>query len=82
MRKNRYCVRQAKKMMKRARKRNSRAEVWADKAYDCEELHELSDEKGFTLLARTRKSSRKRPKGRFRRKVDNLMDQKPNCNEY
>jgi len=72
---SRHDVRAAKQIMRRAKKVND-TEIWGDKAYDCEELHRLAHEKGYTLLARTRKSSRKRPKGRFRRKVDALMEQK------
>lgn len=68
----RHDVLAAKRMMKRAKK--CAAEIWADKAYDCEELHQLTHDKGGILLARTRASSRKRPKGRFRKKVNAIIE--------
>jgi hypothetical protein len=40
----------------------------ADKGYDSEPLHELARKNNIELLAPVRASSRKRPKGRFRKK--------------
>lgn len=68
----RHDILAAKRMMKRA-KYQANIEIWADKGYDCEELHRLAFEKGHLLLAPTRRSSRKRPKGRFRRQVDAII---------
>jgi hypothetical protein len=42
--------------------------ILADRGYDSEPLHELARESGFEMFAPVRKSSRKRPKGRFRRR--------------
>ena len=42
--------------------------ILADRGYDSEPLHELARESGFEMFAPVRKSSRKRPKGHFRRK--------------
>lgn len=71
----RHDVLAAKRMVKRAEFQEN-IELWADKAYDCEELHHLAHAKGMELLAPTRKSSRTFPKGRFRRKVDALIESK------
>ena len=74
--KERHDVLAAKRMMKRS-EHVANIDLWADKGYDCEELHELSFAKGFNLLAPTRRSTRKRPKGRFRRIVDEKIKSKP-----
>ena len=42
--------------------------ILGDGAYDCEELHKLAKEKNNELFAPVRKSSRKNPKGFFRKK--------------
>lgn len=64
--KPRHDVLGARSMFKRAKLRGTL--VLGDGGYDCEELHEIAHEKGFELFAPVRKSSRKRPRGRFRRK--------------
>ncbi len=46
--------------------------ILADKGYDSEKLHELVRDKGGILYAPVRKSTRKRPKGRFRRECVEL----------
>jgi len=57
-------VRQAKPLIRRIGKNKI---VFADKAYDCNWLMELAEEKGSELYCPIRKSSRNRPKGRLRR---------------
>ena len=42
--------------------------ILGDGAYDCEELHKLARENNNELFAPLRKSSRKTPKGYFRKK--------------
>jgi hypothetical protein len=73
--KERHDVYASKRIMRR-QKCVHNVELWGDKGHDCEELHEIADAKGFVLLAPTRRSGRKRPKGRFRRKVDALIEAK------
>lgn len=73
--KERHDVLGAKRIIKRT-KLGTNIEFWADKAYDCEELHELAHKKGHLLLSPTRKSTRKRPKGRFRKRVNSLIEAK------
>ena len=58
-------VKQAKPLIRRISKNKI---VFADKAYDCEWLMELAEEKGSELYCPIRKSSRNRPKGRLRKK--------------
>jgi hypothetical protein len=70
----RHDVLAAKRMIKRSKE--CTAEIWADKAYDCEQLHQLTHNKGGILLVPTRASSRKRPKGHFRKKVDAIIEAK------
>jgi len=48
--------------------------ILADKGYDSEKLHEIVRHKNGILYAPVRKSTRKRPKGRFRRKCVELPD--------
>lgn len=57
--------------------------ILGDKGYDSEKLHELVDEKGGTFYAPLRKSSRNRPRGRFRREclIDDADYPKRNCSE-
>lgn len=57
--------------------------ILGDKGYDSEELHKLVHEKGGTFYAPLRKSSRNRPRGRFRRDclIDNAGYPKRNCSE-
>ena len=59
-------VRQAKPIVRRIGKNKI---VFADKAYDCNWLMELAEEKGSELYCPIKKSSRNRPKGRLRRKI-------------
>ena len=73
--KERHDIIGAKSIIKRAKKVDS-IDLWADKAYDSEELHQLAHNKGFTLLAPTRKSPRKKPRGFFRRLVDKRIKEK------
>jgi hypothetical protein len=56
----------AKAFVKRNKLRN--LTILADKGYDSEGLHESVRDRGGILYAPVRKSSRKRPKGRYRRK--------------
>lgn len=55
----------AEQMFKRAKFSDVR--LLGDKAFDSETLHEQARAKGIQLYAPVRSSSRKRPKGRFRR---------------
>ena len=49
--------------------------ILGDGAYDCEELHKLARENNNELFAPLRKSSRKTPKGYFRKKcVKNMLN--------
>lgn len=64
--KPRHDVIGAKQIFKRTRLKN--VKVLADKGYDSEELHEIARENGLELFAPVRKSSRKSPKGFWRRK--------------
>ena len=66
-------VRQAKPLIRRISKNKI---VFADKAYDCNWLMELAEEKGSELYCPIRKSSRNRPKGRLRRKLFDNFDKK------
>jgi len=48
--------------------------VLADKGYDSEKLHEIVRNRGGILYAPVRKSSRKKPKGRYRRECVELPE--------
>jgi len=64
--KPRHDVLGAKEIFKRTRLK--KVKILGDKGYDSEELHEIARQKGFELFAPVRKSSRKSPKGFWRRK--------------
>jgi transposase len=57
--------------------------ILGDKGYDSEELHELVYEKGGTFYAPPRRSSRNRPRGRFRKRclVEDADYPRRNCSE-
>ena len=64
--KPRHDVVAAKKFFRRMKYKDSL--ILGDGAYDCEELHKLARENNNELFAPLRKSSRKTPKGYFRKK--------------
>jgi hypothetical protein len=66
-------VRQAKPLISRMGKNNI---VFADKAYDCNWLMELAEQKGSELYCPIRNSSRNRPKGRLRKKLFDNFNKK------
>ena len=65
--KPRHDVLGAKTMFKRSKIKN--VLILGDKGYDAEELYQIASDKGNVFYAPIRKSSRKRPKGRFRKKA-------------
>lgn len=65
-------VKQAKPLIQKISKNKI---IFADKAYDCNWLMELCEEKGSELYCPIRKSSRNRPKGRLRRKLFDNFDE-------
>ena len=74
----RHDVIAAEQMLKRAKFTDVR--MLGDKGYDSEPLHELARAKGIDLYASVRSSSRKRPKGRFRRVCAKGADDYPRRN--
>ena len=66
-------VRQAKPLIRRIRKNKI---VFADKAYDCEWLMKMCEDRGSKLYCPIRKSSRNRPKGWLRRRMFDNFDKK------
>lgn len=62
---------QAKPLIRRIKKGRI---VFADKAYDCNWLMEMCDEKGSELYCPIRNFPRKRPKGKFRRKMKDKFE--------
>ena len=65
-------------MLKRNRFNDVR--MLGDKGYDSEPLHKLARQQGVNLYAPVRRSSRKRPKGRFRRVCAKGADDYPRRN--
>lgn len=65
-------VKQAKPLIRRIGKNKI---IFADKAYDCNWLMELCEEKRSELYCPIRQSSRNRPKGRLRRKLFDIFDE-------
>ena len=67
-------INHAKIFSKRFRLKNKI--IFADKAYDSEELRQINDEKNNLLYAPVKKSSRNRPKGWLRKKMFDSFDEK------
>ena len=62
----------AKSLGKRFRKKN--CIIYADKAYDCQELMQIFDENNNLLYCPIKKTSRRRPNGYLRKKVFDFFD--------
>ena len=66
-------VEHAKRLSKRFRRK--RKLIFADKAYDCEELHQINEENDNFLYCPLRDFGKKFPKGRLRRQVAKIFEE-------